>query len=153
MLFWWGEINGSRRHLWCIFPRCLSDCECLVSLQRPVQWTMAAAIAHVMIRWQESAAAVLLASLCSRTARPVKVKHHHSKRQLLSNQPAACCIASHIGASVSTWSSQELLSSWLRCTTLPSSSSLSFARASSTEATWMLQHFLFIMSNKINLRL
>lgn len=78
MLFWRGEINGSRRYLRCIFPRGLSDCECLVSLQRPVQWTMAAVIAHVMIQWQESAAAVLLASLCSLTARPVKVKHHHS---------------------------------------------------------------------------
>lgn len=52
----------------------------LVSLQRPVQWTMAAVIAHVMIQWQESAAAVLLASLCSRTARPAKVKHHRSDR-------------------------------------------------------------------------
>lgn len=50
----------------------------LVPLQRPVQWTMAAVIARVTIQWQESAAAVLLASLCSRTARPAKVKHHHS---------------------------------------------------------------------------
>ncbi len=50
----------------------------LVPLQRPVQWTMAAVIARVMIQWQESAAAVLSASLCSRTARPAKVKHHHS---------------------------------------------------------------------------
>ncbi len=39
---------------------------------------MAAVIAHAMIPWQESAAAVPLASLCSRTARPAKVKHHHS---------------------------------------------------------------------------
>lgn len=37
---------------------------------------MAAVIAHVMIQWQESAAAVLLASRCSQTARPAKVKRH-----------------------------------------------------------------------------
>lgn len=47
-----------------------------VSLQRPAQWTMAAATAHVMIQWQGFAAAVLLDSLYSRTARPAKVKPH-----------------------------------------------------------------------------
>lgn len=72
-----GEISRSRQQRRCIFPRGLSDCV-LVPLQRPVQWTMVAVIAHVMIQWQESAAAVLLASLCSRTARPAKVKHRHS---------------------------------------------------------------------------
>lgn len=72
-----GEISRSRQHRRCIFPRGLSHCV-LVPLQRPVQWTMVAVIAHVMIQWQEYAAAVLLASLCSRTARPAKVKHRHS---------------------------------------------------------------------------
>lgn len=72
-----GEISRSRQQRRCIFPRGLSHCV-LVPLQRPVQWTMVAAIAHVMIQWQESAAAVLLASLCSQTARPAKVKHRHS---------------------------------------------------------------------------
>ena len=74
MLFQWGEISRPRRHLWCIFLWDLSDWV-LVSLQRPVQWTMVAVIAHVMIQWQESAAAVPLASLYSQTARPAKVKH------------------------------------------------------------------------------
>lgn len=47
-----------------------------VSLQRPVRWTTAAVTARVTTRSQECAVAVLLASLCSQTAKPVKVKHH-----------------------------------------------------------------------------
>lgn len=47
-----------------------------VSLQRPVLWTTAAVTARVTTRSQECAVAVLLASLCSQTAKPVKVKHH-----------------------------------------------------------------------------
>lgn len=78
MLFWWGEIKRSGRHLWCICPRGFLSLWVPVSLQRPVQWTTAAVTAHVMIQWRGSAAAVPLASLCSRTARPVKVKHLHS---------------------------------------------------------------------------
>lgn len=45
-----------------------------VSLQRPVQWTTAAATAHATIQWRGSAAAAPSASICSRTARPAKVK-------------------------------------------------------------------------------
>lgn len=47
-----------------------------VSLQRPVRWTTAAVTARAMTRSQECAVAVLLASLCSQTAKPVKVKPH-----------------------------------------------------------------------------
>lgn len=68
----------SRQHLLHIFPGFLFYffvwLWVLAPLQRPVQWTMAAVIAHVMIQWQESAAAVPLDSLYSRTARPAKVR-------------------------------------------------------------------------------
>lgn len=45
-----------------------------VSLQRPARWTTAAVTARVTTPSQECDAAVPWASLCSRTAKPVKVK-------------------------------------------------------------------------------
>lgn len=80
--------SGSRQRVLGIILGDLSQSEFLFSLQRPVRWTMAAAIAPAMTRWRASAAAVLLASLCSRTARPVKVRHisRHSGPRL----PSTC---------------------------------------------------------------
>lgn len=62
------DVSRSEQHSW--FWRPLFVC-----LQRPVRWTMVAVIARVTIRWLESAAAVLSASRCSRTARPAKVTY------------------------------------------------------------------------------
>lgn len=56
-----------------------------VSLQRPARWTTAAVTARVTTRSQECAAAVLLASRCSQTAKPAKVTHH------LPDSSARCC--------------------------------------------------------------
>lgn len=63
----------------------------LVSLQRPVRWTTVAATARVTTRWQESAAAVQLALLCSRTGRPVKVKEKNTLHSSGLNTACTCC--------------------------------------------------------------